>query len=187
MAKREIQSSDLTSRIGFRTSGHIVLIDHGNKEAKFLYQGRGTITQTDKSSPVQGIGNDQSWDMHLKLLSSSCVEIIKLNALTKLVPEYSNLTRVSLGSCHQVTELFFVTGQQGILTGQISSPMNTCPRKSNQKICFCHVQEVFGCNRANFLNDRSEGPAKTINIKTPETLVKLPKILTTFGFFTENL
>ena len=45
------------------------------------------------------------------------------------------------------------------------------------------LREVFGSNRANFLTDRIQGPAKTTNIKKPTDLVKIPKMLDNLLFF----
>ena len=100
---------------------------------------------------------------------------------------HSNLTRVSRSSCHRVTRHFFLTGQHGFLTRNISSPVKTPPGKSKQRICLCQVKEVFGSNRANFLTDRIQIPAKTTNIKKPTDLVKIPKMLDKLLFFTKNL
>ena len=65
--------------------------------------------------------------------------------------------------------------------------MNPPPGKSDQRIFLCQVREVFGSNRANFLTDRIQGPAKTTNIKKPTDLVKIPKMLDNLLFFTKNL
>ena len=46
---------------------------------------------------------------------------------------------------------------------------------------------MFASNRANFLTDRIEGSAKTINIKKPKDLVQIPKMLDNFCFFTKSL
>ena len=47
------------------------------------------------------------------------------------------------------------------------------PRKSHPTICLCQAKEVFGSNRANFLTDRIQDPAKTININKQKDLVKI--------------
>ena len=49
------------------------------------------------------------------------------------------------------------------------------------------LREVFGSNRANFLTDRIQGPAKTTNIKKPTDLVKIPKMLDNLSLFYQNL
>ena len=88
----------------------------------------------------------------------------------------SNLTGVSLGSCHRVTRHFFLNGQQGCLTGPIYSLVKKSPRKSNQRICLCQVKDVSSSNRADFLTDRIPATAKTTNIKKPKDLVNIQKM-----------
>ena len=55
--------------------------------------------------------------------------------------------------------------------------MKTTPKEVSPDDLPSPLREVFGSNRANFLTDRIQGPAKTTNIKKPTDLVKIPKML----------
>ena len=55
--------------------------------------------------------------------------------------------------------------------------VKTTPKEVSPDDLPSPLREVFGSNRAHFLTDRIQGPAKATNIKKPTDLVKIPRML----------